>query len=118
WDIASANPEKTARVFPAHEGDVGTVAFSADRRWLLTIDGNNAARLWDLRRDDPTARPFALSGHEHGVGFFAISPDSRWIATAGANYATSYDDRVVRLWDLTADDPSAAPHVLLGHEKG
>ena len=39
----------------------------------------------------------------------AVSPGGRWLATAS-------DDRSLRLWDLKADDPTAATDMLSGHE--
>jgi WD40 repeat protein len=100
----------------AHQGDVRTIEFTPDNHWMVSIDGNNAARMWDLRSPDPTAK-FFVFGHEAGVGLVAISPDSRWLATAGAPQITGPEDRVVRLWDLAKPDPSASPFILLGHER-
>ena len=50
-----------------------------------------------------------LPGHARPVSRILISPNGRWLASASS-------DRTVRLWDLTADDPAAAPLVLRGHE--
>ncbi len=49
-----------------------------------------------------------LTGHTDGLLINTISPDGHWLATAGR-------DNDVRLWDLTAVDPSASPMVLKGH---
>jgi len=50
-----------------------------------------------------------LGGHQADVRVVAISPDGHWLATG------SYDG-TVRLWDLSASDPAAAPIVLRGHQ--
>jgi WD40 repeat protein/energy-coupling factor transporter ATP-binding protein EcfA2 len=52
-----------------------------------------------------------LIGHYFSVDALCISPDGRWLASGGF-------DNTVRLWDLTAADPSATPVVLRGHEGG
>ena len=49
-----------------------------------------------------------LTGHTDGLLINVISPDGHWLATAGR-------DGDVRLWDLTAVDPSANPILLEGH---
>jgi WD40 repeat protein len=50
-----------------------------------------------------------LAGHEGAVTALAFSPDGRWLATGS-------EDDAVRLWDMAAADPAAAPTVLSGHE--
>ena len=118
WDLQAPKPESSGRMFSAHEGDVRPVESSGDSRWMVSLDANHTARLWNLRSENPAAQPLVLAGHEAGVGLLAISLDSHWLATAGASAATSLNDRVVRLWDLTRVDPSAAVLMLLGHERG
>ena len=49
----------------------------------------------------PGAKPFVLPGAARVLSL-AFSPDNQWLA-AGA------EDRTVRLWSLTADDPSVEP---------
>ena len=48
----------------------------------------------------PGATPFVLRGHTARTLSVAFSPDNQWLATGN-------EDRTVRLWSLTADDPSA-----------
>jgi WD40 repeat protein len=118
WDLKAARPEATSREFPKPALKYDGASFSPDSRWAVTVDANAAPSLWDLHLQNPLAKQFVLGGHEHGVGFLQISRDNHWLATAGASYATSYSDKVIRLWDLTLADPSEAPRMLLGHERG
>ena len=50
-----------------------------------------------------------LLGHQGPIRTLAISADSRWLVTGSA-------DKTARLWDLTAENPSANPRVLSGHQ--
>lgn len=73
---------------------------SEDRRLALTLRGTRAF-LWPI--DQPTLPPPTI--FEHGgahISQAALSPDNAWLAT----YAT---DEQLRLWDLTAPRPAAAP---------
>lgn len=116
WDLKAPKPEATSREFPGPNTKSDGASFSPDGRWVVTLDGNKMPRLWDLHAANLLAKPSVLSGHEHGVGILLISKDSRWLATAGA-VASFLDDKVVRLWDLTLEDPSKAPLTLRGHER-
>jgi len=89
------------------------------RSLLLYVEALNITSLVDeprvpaaeqaLRQALANSGGRVLSGHEHFIQAVAISPDNHWLATG------SYDG-TARLWDLTAEDPAAAPIVLRGHE--
>src|SRR5262249_32277404 len=56
WDAVTGRPVVQLE---AHNGDVGSIAFSSDGRWLVT-GGWNLALVWDvaalLRANDPSVR--------------------------------------------------------------
>jgi RNA polymerase sigma factor (sigma-70 family) len=65
-------------------------------------------QLWDLPTRRVRKNGF-LTGHTDSVTSLAFSPDNRLLASGS-------QDRSIRLWDLTADDPRST--ILGGHDKG
>ncbi|MEA3209955.1 MAG: hypothetical protein QOE70_3012 [Chthoniobacter sp.] len=112
-------PDAKPLVLRGHGDMVRALSFSPDGRWLITSSTVNqlasseksdtSAWLWDLKLAD--AKPFELAGHEAGVTAAVISPDGRWAIT-GSNGGW------VRLWDLKSENPSSAPVLLRGPERG
>lgn len=112
-------------ILRGHTDRVRAVAFSPDNRWLVTGCDDGTARLWNLNyyclwRDKGYGgplvdflpnEPIPLKGHQGGVWATAFTQDSCRLVTGG-------QDGTVRVWDLTAEDPSQDPIVLPGHDKG
>lgn len=96
------------RILTGHTGEVYTVAFSHDSRWLITTGADGPARLWDLQAGDPSAGHFQIGARNAPIWETAFGLNNHWVATAS-------DDNVARLWNLEADDPMAEPVVLTGH---
>ncbi len=117
WDLAAlANPQAELAVpgelaVPAplvlrgHTRWVSVLAFSPDRRWLVSGSGDHALRLWDLRAADPAANPLTLRGHDGPITSVAFQPH-------GGLLASGSEDQTARLWDLQTQDPLANPLVL------
>jgi WD40 repeat protein len=58
-----------------------------------------------------------VPGHDARVHTIVFSPDSRWLATIGnIDYQGGGDDKIVRLWKLTATGHES-PRFLRGHEE-
>jgi WD40 repeat protein len=87
-----------------HNAEVAAVEFSPDDRWLATASANSV-RLWDTQT--PSVAPKILDGPSK-INAIAFSPDGKALATVG-------DDSSVRLWDITAHNPSDGMRALNGH---
>lgn len=111
WDLKSPVPADTAVTLgPITPEDC---VFSPDSRWLLIsqiYDGTkkefkSGPFMWDLTKK-PVATPSTPIGARGERLFeFKFTSDGRWLFTRGP-------EKVIRRWDLSLTDPSAAPLVL------
>ncbi len=86
WSLVTHRP---VGVFPG--GGPGTeVAFTADGRSLLAIQGKTAVMAWPVS-DTPEKR--SLAGHRAGATDLAFGPD-------GATLASGAKDRTAKVWDI------------------
>jgi len=111
WDLHAQDIAASQVVLAGHQGEVKTVAISADSRKLVTGGRDHTARVWDLTSTDPVASCVVLRGHEGDVISLAITPDARRLATGSK-------DGTVRLWDLTHSQPDSTAVVLQCVERG
>ncbi len=87
---------KTVRehnIFKGHGGDVHSVAFSPDGKFIVGGSKDGVVRLWDIS-GNPIGQPF--QGHKGDVNSVAVSPDSKFIVSGGA-------DGKVRLWERSGN---------------
>ena len=76
--------------FTSHTGEVVSVAFSPDGKWLATAGSDAAIKIWDTK----TGRELkTLRGHTQAVAAIAFSPDGKILGTAS-------DDRTIKIWDV------------------
>jgi WD40 repeat protein len=101
---ALSQPIEIMRV-RGHAAGVRGVAFSPDRRRLVSASADRTLRLWDVTTGQPVGQP--LHGHDDEVSSVAFSPDGRWLDSAS-------HDRTLRIWDADTGQPVGQP--LRGHD--
>ena len=82
-----------------HEDRVQGLAFSADRRTLVTRGDDGRVLVWDL---DASAVRETLTGHSGPITDFRLSDDGRTL------YTTGFDSRII-IWDIAGDRRLANP---------
>lgn len=83
------------RTIDAHGRHAQAVAFTADRRWLLSAGMDATIRCWTVPEFSPGP---AFLGHLRSVNSLALSPD-------GARLATCSSDGTARTWDFPSGHP-------------
>ena len=104
--------------FDKHRGPINAAQFSPNGNLVASAGADGRVLIWNpdqvkpvdikLRIDDqpdPPAPFVALSGHDKPVWSLSFSPDGKRLASGG-------EDNVIRIWDLTTSEQTAA---LRGH---
>ncbi|KAF7334736.1 WD-REPEATS-REGION domain-containing protein [Mycena sanguinolenta] len=94
----------TLGVLEGHTGAVTSVAFSQDKKYIVSGSNDKTMRLWDAESGASLGKP--LEGHTSGVRSVAFSPDGKHIVSGS-------QDKTVRLWDAVSRAPLGKP--LEGH---
>jgi len=90
-----------------YEGEVASVAFSPDGRWLASGSWTGELRLWDLRASESIALP----NQNNAVPHVRWSPDGSWLASLDHPNA-------LIIWDLETRQPRARwTSSFASHEK-
>lgn len=95
-DASSEKKEKRSEPdavkLEGHTGDINSVTFSPDGRFVVTASADGTARVWDAATGATLGE---LRGHTKSVNSASFSPDGKFIVTAS-------DDATVRLWDANS----------------
>jgi WD40 repeat protein/tRNA A-37 threonylcarbamoyl transferase component Bud32/tetratricopeptide (TPR) repeat protein len=86
-----------------------TIAYSPDRKTVVTSDGGRIARLWETSTGRPLGAPLR---HGRDVRTVAFSPDGRLVATASHEPASGLMDSslgCIRIWDAGTGRPLGPP---------
>lgn len=88
-------------ILEGHRGSVTSVAFSPDRKILVSGGVDGGLRLWDLAGTEPRDRavPHAHASDVNGVVFAA---DNRTLASGSGPL-----DGIIRVWDCSGEQPKA-----------
>ena len=109
WDLTTKDPGTKEPI--ALKGDTALmtgVVFSDDGQWMVSL--GEKPMIWNLRAIFQDPEPILLEGHNGSVWAAAFSHDGRWLITGGAY-------RTVRMWDLTANNPSDTSEILGRHNR-
>jgi WD40 repeat protein len=105
----SANPGPQAEAGLFYYYLKKTIAYSPDRKTVLTSDGRHVAQLWETATGRPKGAPLR---HERCVRTVAFSPDGRRVATASHDLRNDFVDSyasAIHLWDAVTGQPLAPP---------
>lgn len=90
----SPTVEASPQELKGHKGDVWSVDFSPDGKYLATGSNDRTARLWDIATGEEIAD---FSGHTDAVNGAIFSPDGKTLLTGSG-------DKTARLWDVATGE--------------
>jgi WD40 repeat protein len=118
WEVGNPRqPEPLSQIFPAHQGQVFSLAFSPNTSQPVlasggadqSLGGTPRVILWDVA-DPASPAPLAeLTGHIDHILSVGFSPDGTMLASGSV-------DRNVLLWDVTSPTQPGRLARLAGHD--
>lgn len=89
--------------FRGHVGNITTMSWSPDSRWLASgANNDDIIHIWDVTNNSEV---MTLRGHDGWIRSVSFSPDGRYLASGST-------DLSIRIWDLAQQQTIA---VLTGH---
>jgi WD40 repeat protein len=108
WDLDARDPIAPAAELGGQDGEILSLAFSPDGRWLVA-GSEGPARQWDLK-NGPPFKPVKLPGNPgtatRALAFHPTATD--WLAIGGS-------DGQILLWKLSNDPIKDSPRHLPSH---
>ena len=102
WDASTGEPAGRALV---HSGEVASIAFSPDGRFLATGTLDKSVRIWEVASGKLVGQPIPQPDMVNTVEF---SRDGRWLLAA-----TGFRDHTVassaRIWEVATSKPASPP---------
>lgn len=83
---------KLIRSVPAHENSIFTLAYSKDKKFLLTAGRDAHLKIWDVQNNYQLKE--SIAAHMYAINHIAFSPDAQYFATCSM-------DKSVKIWDAT-----------------
>ena len=92
FSLAGGRPSDEPRLLIGHEGNVESVAFSADSRRLVSASSDRTARVWPVELSTASAEGPLVLGAGAKLYGAAFSSDGRQVVAGGT-------DNIIRVWD-------------------
>jgi WD40 repeat protein/tRNA A-37 threonylcarbamoyl transferase component Bud32 len=89
WDTTPGREPRELRTLAGHTGEVHSVAFSFDGKWVISGGADHTARIWETATGREIRK---LVGHTREVVSLGFSRDGRRVLTGGG-------DNIVSVWD-------------------
>jgi WD40 repeat protein len=89
-----------------HIGQIKSLQFSADNKWLLTASADKTARIWSAESPGPSR--ILAGGHSAALASASFSRDGKWVVTGSA-------DSTICVWEASTGKKFA---VLRRHSEG
>merc|ERR1712166_1383984 len=98
WGVTSRTMEQAGgacvRQLLGHEGEVYSVDYSSDGRFVVSGSYDNTVRIWDV---DTGECMKILKGHTDWVNGVSFSPNNQYVVSGSK-------DKTVRIWDVDTGD--------------
>jgi WD40 repeat protein len=98
YDVASGR--QIGLPMYGHTGTVSSLAFTPDRKLLVSGAGDGTLRLWDTTSGQSVGLPFQEDAR--WTSAIAISPDGHWLASVGSNNVIRVYDLSIQAWQKLA----------------